>query len=455
MHITVHRGNQIGGCITEISTATSRVFIDMGDNLPGKGALSSVEKQAYVNDIFARSSKRHQAVFYTHAHADHMGMMQYVPDGVEQYMSKGSKQHTQIKYHILVECAKIINSKTFEDEALRHLDILEKVNILDTKDDKQYKVGDITVIAYDVPHSAYGAVMLLVEADGKKIVHTGDFKREGNDVELLSQLDKIKQHCSRESDSASGVDILITEGTMLNRSQTISGEAEIESRMNRIFKDKRTVFVLTSSLNYDRISSTLNAAKDTGKPVVVCSAMMKGAISVYNSNDNSEFFFSVSYYPFKDSEYENSGISVQDRIDLDQKNLKLIRWIEDKGCIVIVGAGQVDKVRTILKDFSHEDCFLIYSVWKGYYEKEEQVRLNPQYKAMRDLFLSDHIYDIHSSGHADRETIAETIKSLNPQEAIIGIHKEPESSLHSLDISEDLKRKIIQDDKTVEWVKFD
>ena len=38
MTITIHRGlDQIGGCITEISTATSRIFVDMGQNLPGNG----------------------------------------------------------------------------------------------------------------------------------------------------------------------------------------------------------------------------------------------------------------------------------------------------------------------------------------------------------------------------------------------------------------------------------
>ena len=38
MKVTVHGGiDQIGGCITEICTATSRVFIDMGSNLPGLG----------------------------------------------------------------------------------------------------------------------------------------------------------------------------------------------------------------------------------------------------------------------------------------------------------------------------------------------------------------------------------------------------------------------------------
>jgi ribonuclease J len=45
MNIKVHRGlEQIGGCITEISTETSRVFIDMGQNLPGNGGVTTPEE---------------------------------------------------------------------------------------------------------------------------------------------------------------------------------------------------------------------------------------------------------------------------------------------------------------------------------------------------------------------------------------------------------------------------
>lgn len=41
MELIIHRGlEQIGGCITEIRTATSRVFIDMGQNLPGCGSTN-------------------------------------------------------------------------------------------------------------------------------------------------------------------------------------------------------------------------------------------------------------------------------------------------------------------------------------------------------------------------------------------------------------------------------
>ena len=45
MNIKVHRGlDQIGGCITEISTETSRVFIDFGQNLPGNGEPTTPEE---------------------------------------------------------------------------------------------------------------------------------------------------------------------------------------------------------------------------------------------------------------------------------------------------------------------------------------------------------------------------------------------------------------------------
>lgn len=33
--IKIHRGDQIGGCITEIYTKTTRILIDFGEDLPG------------------------------------------------------------------------------------------------------------------------------------------------------------------------------------------------------------------------------------------------------------------------------------------------------------------------------------------------------------------------------------------------------------------------------------
>mgnify|MGYP000357609785 CR=1 FL=1 len=57
MEIKIHRGlDQIGGCITEIWTDTSRVFIDFGQNLPGNGEPSTPEEdEKMVESIFANT----------------------------------------------------------------------------------------------------------------------------------------------------------------------------------------------------------------------------------------------------------------------------------------------------------------------------------------------------------------------------------------------------------------
>ena len=101
--VTIHRGiDQIGGCITEISTKTSRVFVDFGQNLPGCTVLTTPEQdEAQVRDIFAQNVKQHQAVVYTHAHEDHVGLFDLIPCYVPQYIGVGGRELMLAKYGLL------------------------------------------------------------------------------------------------------------------------------------------------------------------------------------------------------------------------------------------------------------------------------------------------------------------------------------------------------------------
>ncbi len=58
----------------------------------------------------------------------------------------------------------------------------------------------------------------------------------------------------------------------------------------------------------------------------------------------------------------------------------------------------------------------------------------------RDAFQN--VVDIHTSGHADRKTIKQVIETVNPKEAIIGIHKDKGQTLESLELSDEIKNKI-------------
>ena len=123
MNIKVHRGlEQIGGCITEISTATSRVFIDMGQNLPGNGEVTTPEEdKKMVESLFANNQKEHEAVFYTHGHEDHVGLFEYVPLNVPQYLSVGTKDLLLIKYGLLKEGAELFLEQIQKDDCLHEI----------------------------------------------------------------------------------------------------------------------------------------------------------------------------------------------------------------------------------------------------------------------------------------------------------------------------------------------
>lgn len=49
MNITIHRGaNQIGGCITEISSDNCKLLIDFGSNLPGNQKAELTENRFVI-----------------------------------------------------------------------------------------------------------------------------------------------------------------------------------------------------------------------------------------------------------------------------------------------------------------------------------------------------------------------------------------------------------------------
>ena len=60
MNIIIHRGaNQIGGCITEITTDGAKIFIDFGSNLPGS------KKKELNPEQIADMTSGADAIFYT------------------------------------------------------------------------------------------------------------------------------------------------------------------------------------------------------------------------------------------------------------------------------------------------------------------------------------------------------------------------------------------------------
>jgi len=418
MKIKIHRGfDQIGGCITEIWTDSSRVFIDFGQNLPSNGKTATPEEDALmVADIIRNNEKEHQAVFYTHAHEDHVGLFRYIP--LEQYIGEGSKELLLIKYRTLLERYEMaidechqLQEGSKENEELQEENYRTTKGLIDKlKAFKTWKrtalkeipspitIGDIRVTPFFTCHSIYDAHMFLVEADGKRIWHTGDYRQHGYMGKGLFPM--LRRY-------ATDIDVLITEGTMLKRKDKCIHECEVSRKMESVMQAFKYVFVLASATDIERLASIKVAAENANKPLCILSLFMKRTMEFFTERQSS---LSRGLFSFAPLYYTD----------------KLYDKLKRRGFTVVVGTSQADKVKKLLDRLSQEETLLIYSSWDGYYKNAEQVKANSKYKEFREMFHN--VVDIHTSGHADKATIRKVIETLCPKE-VICIHKEAGATL--------------------------
>ena len=418
MEIKIHRGlDQIGGCITEIWTDSSRVFIDFGQNLPSNGKAATLEEDALmVADIIRNNEKEHQAVYYTHAHEDHVGLFRYIP--LEQYIGEGSKELLLIKYKTLLErdkmaideCHQLQEPSKEKEELLEEnyrttKGLIDKLKAFKTwkrtalkESPSPITIGDIRVTPFFTCHSIYDAHMFLVEADGKRIWHTGDYRLHGYMSKGLFPM--LRRY-------ATNIDVLITEGTMLGRKDKCIHECEVSRKMASVMQAFKYVFVLASATDIERLASIKVAAENAKKPLCILSLFMKRTMEFFTERESS---LSRGLFSFAPLFYTD----------------KLYGKLKHRGFTMVVGTSQVDRVKKLLDSLPQEETLLIYSTWDGYYKNAEQIKANSKYKEFREMFYN--VVDIHTSGHADKATIRKVIETVRPKE-VICIHKEAGATL--------------------------
>ena len=129
---------------------------------------------------------------------------------------------------------------------------------------KPIEIGPFRVTPYLVDHSAFDAYSLLVEADGKRVFYSGDFRAHGRKKKLFEAM---------VARPPKDIDVLLMEGTTIGRTGTDEGfatEDELEQELVYVFKETKGIhFVWTSSQNIDRLVTIFRAAKRTGRVLLI------------------------------------------------------------------------------------------------------------------------------------------------------------------------------------------
>ena len=384
MRIRILKGtNQIGGVFTEISSKETKIIIDFGDDLDGVKRLENIEGLTIGKPVY-------DGVFITHNHQDHMGRIDDILDGVPVYMSDLSRKIFETVFCFSKNKGKIHR---------------QTINL---EEGKTVTIKDMKITPYIVDHSAYNSFMILIEAEGKRILHTGDFRNHGyKGVLLESTLKKIGK-----------IDLLLTEGTTLSREQVKSKtETELVDDIVEKTKNYDQVLMLMSTTNIDRVTTMQRVANKTGKTVIhdivlsnVLQLVTQKIPNALNSQNVGVYLPGSVYIKRDREEYKKYIEPFQNKIGETGKLLhgKFIMNI------------RVSMLKDIerLKDKVLDNCCVVYSMWEGY-QKEEI------YKKFLDRMkeLNIDIYSLHISGHADYTVFNQVIEITKPN-AVIPMHTE-------------------------------
>lgn len=396
MKIKIHRGaNQIGGCITEISTEGCKILIDFGSNLPGNNKDELTEEQVKAISCDA------DAVFYTHYHGDHVGLHHLIPKNVEQYIGHGAKEVMLCKYNALknhIDCST-------ELEATHNMLCYDIMKTIDVRNK-----GKIKVTPLFTSHSAFDAYMFVIECEGKRILHTGDFREHGYlGKGLFPMLEKFVHN----------IDILITEGTMLGRKkELVLSEEDIKQNIINEAKKHKYLFVLCSSTDIDRLSSLYSACKIAKREFFV---------DVYQASVLDVF---TKFAGKKTNAYKFDYFKL---INYRTENVR--RHMMNYGFIMPIRTSSTDLLTGMMSVYNDDKPWLIYSMWSGYAEEGKE-STNSDVINIRKIFherILDGTKDgFHTSGHADVKTLEKLCRQVNPRLGVIPIHKDTESDYSSL-----------------------
>jgi len=232
MNIIIHRGAQeIGGTCIQLSTAKTTILLDLG--LP----LSAESRKLDV------ASFRPDAVLISHPHQDHFGLIDALDPSVPVYIGELGKR--------LIDAPRMLLGKALPANLFRYF-----------KNRQHFSLGDFTITPYLVDHSAADAYGFLIEAEGKNVFYSGDFRAHGRKAVLFDNI--IKK-------PPGDIDLLFMEGTMLERrNDDFPTEAAVEQRIYGTIKAQENItFLISSSQNIDRIVSAYRACKRAQKTMVI------------------------------------------------------------------------------------------------------------------------------------------------------------------------------------------
>jgi len=385
MKIKIYRGTkEIGGTCIELTADNGKIlWIDLGSPLDNK------------NPNIDYAKNKVDALLISYPHQDHFGLIEEIGTGVPVYIGQLSLD--------LINATKIF----------RNLPPLNG-NYITIKPWVDFTISDtFNIKPFLTDHSTPEAFAFLIEADGKRVFYSGDFRASGRKGKVYTHL---------IDNPPKNIDLLLIEGTMVERTNHLySTEVGVEQAMFNIIKDQKNLsFIISSAQNIDRFVSVFKACRKAQKYLVidVYSAWILELVRKQSKNIPSIEWKEIKVFDHP-GQLEKIKDEVFDefRTTINQQRVANSVFTNPSDYVYFVRCPN-EKLVNKLGNFGKIN--IIYSQWDGYLTEEHKNYCTDYINTLK-MDRGCSFQSIHTSGHATVFDLIKFAKALNPGN-IVPIH---------------------------------
>ncbi len=390
MKIVIHRGSEeIGGTCIQLSTNSTTILLDLG---------LALKKDSKDPDL---SGLNIDGVLISHSHADHFGLIDTLDPSVPVYIGELGKR--------FIDATRVLLGKEPFSNDFRFFIAWEP-----------FHVGEFKVTPYLVDHSAADAYAFLVEAEGKRIFYSGDFRGHGRKGVLYKNI---------ISNPPKDIDLLFMEGSMIGRdNKNFPAETSVERKVLNVIKDQKNMtFIICSSQNIDRIVSAYRACLKASKTLVLdfYTAWVLEQMKIVTTNvptmdwNNIKVFADygqdkrIKEHPdyfgdFRQRVYRHCRVQKEELYEHPEQ---------------YVGISKISRFKVIESYKKYGQVNLIYSQWRGYIDNPEHKSFgSDRISAFQNDPMVNFVY-AHTSGHATLTDLKKFALAINAGK-LVPIHSE-------------------------------